>query len=62
MSVVWIKCSRTGRAVPTGIETISESFARLPDLIEDAECPVCKSKHDWHKRDAWLTAVVPDFA
>jgi hypothetical protein len=55
MGVVMITCPRTGRAVPTGIETDPNSFASLPDTPARTKCPVCDRVHVWWKREAWLS-------
>jgi len=56
MGLVMIRCPRTGRAVPTGIETDARSFAALPDKPVKSRCPVCGSVHVWWTREAWLAA------
>jgi len=56
MGLIMIRCPRTGRAVPTGIETDARSFAALPDKPVKSKCPVCGSVHVWRTREAWLAA------
>jgi hypothetical protein len=56
MGVVMIRCPITGRAVSTGIETDSQTFAHLPDKLAKTKCPVCDSVHIWWTREAWLAA------
>jgi hypothetical protein len=55
MSVIMIKCSRTGMAISTGIETDPSSFAQLPDILSHTDCPLCGLQHHWWKREAWLS-------
>ncbi len=54
MSSVMIKCPATGQPVCTGIETDSETFDGLPDVLSRSTCPLCGVDHSWWKREAWL--------
>jgi hypothetical protein len=52
MATIMIDCPSTGRAVSTGIETLS--IEPLPTVIAMTQCPVCGRVHKWTKNDAWL--------
>ena len=55
MARVMIICSRTGKAVETGISMTKESFKQ--STFEDevlGNCPVCAGRHVWSKKDAFL--------
>jgi hypothetical protein len=54
MGVIMIRCPHTGLPVSTGIETDDKTFESLPDSLGLAQCPVCRLKHTWWKREAWL--------
>jgi hypothetical protein len=54
MALVMIKCPQTGNPVSTGIETDTETFARLPDATAHLLCPGCGQIHAWRKADAIL--------
>jgi hypothetical protein len=54
MSIITVKCPRTGLAISTGIETDTYSFDQLPDVLSRAHCPLCGLQHQWWKREAWL--------
>jgi hypothetical protein len=49
-----IKCSETGRAIPTGIETNRESFRCSPVFFGRTRCPICHTDHAWFAREAWV--------
>jgi predicted RNA-binding Zn-ribbon protein involved in translation (DUF1610 family) len=55
VSVIFIKCPATGRAVSTGIEIDRDTFSVLPDVGVETKCPACGGKHIWRKGDAWLS-------
>jgi hypothetical protein len=55
MSVITVKCPRTGLAISTGIETDRNSFDQLPDVLSHTHCPLCGLQHRWWKREAWLS-------
>jgi hypothetical protein len=62
MGIIMIRCSHTGLAVSTGIETDDETFESLPDSLGLATCPQCGLKHTWWKREAWLVETDPNNA
>ena len=54
MGAVMIKCPATGTAIPTGLSTDGQSFARTPVFFARAHCPLCRTEHEWFARDAWV--------
>jgi hypothetical protein len=54
MFSIMINCARTGRAISTGIDTDLDTFARIPDVIANARCPLCRADHVWSKAIAWI--------
>jgi hypothetical protein len=54
MSVIMIRCPKTGDEVSTGIECENDDFKKLPFVITQTACPCCGDEHCWTKSDAWL--------
>ena len=54
MGMVMVKCSQTGRAIPTGIKTDRESFRQSPVFFARTRCPACGAEHAWFAREAWV--------
>jgi len=54
MGVVMITCPSTGHPVFTGIETDTEIFVKLPNVLAHTCCPFCGLDHPWRKGDAWV--------
>ena len=54
MGMVMVKCPQTGQAIPTGIETDRESFARSAVFFARTRCPLCRADHAWFAREAWV--------
>jgi hypothetical protein len=54
MSMLLIRCPRTGKEVSTGIETDADSFRRIADVLAFAHCPHCGLDHAWWHDEAWL--------
>ena len=54
MSSVMIKCTNTGLAVSTAIETEASVFRQLPEVASRMMCPACGQEHVWTKGSAWL--------
>jgi hypothetical protein len=54
LSVLMVRCPKTGRELSTGIEMDASTFEQLPDIRLHVECPVCRLEHAWSTRDAWL--------
>jgi hypothetical protein len=58
MGIVAIYCPRTGREVPTGLETDRDGFHRLKPVVTRMKCPACGSEHVWSKATARLIEPV----
>jgi hypothetical protein len=54
MGMVMVKCPQTGHAIPTGITTDRESFARSVVFFSRTRCPICRADHAWFAREAWV--------
>jgi hypothetical protein len=54
MALVLIRCSRTGRCVPTGIETDPDNLDLVLDGPKLVECPHCRKEHVLTKQKAML--------
>ena len=54
MGILMIRCPRTGKDVPSGIETDSLSFERTPAFTGHFRCPLCRVDHEWSKIDGWV--------
>jgi hypothetical protein len=54
MGMVMVKCPQTGHAIPTGIKTDRESFARSAVFFSRTRCPICHAEHAWFAREAWV--------
>ena len=54
MSLVMIKCPRTGRAVSTQVETEPSVFRKLPSMRGRMICPACAQEHNFLTSSAWL--------
>jgi hypothetical protein len=54
MGMVMVKCPQTGHAIPTGIKTDRESFARSAVFFARTRCPICHADHAWFAREAWV--------
>ena len=54
MSLLMIRCPRTGLGFSTGIDTDRDSFKKIPEVLGFAWCPHCQSEHSWWNDEAWL--------
>jgi hypothetical protein len=54
MSLLMIRCPRTGQEVSTGLETDPDSFQTIPDVLDYTPCPHCGIDHAWWPDEAWL--------
>ena len=57
MASVMIVCPQTRREIYTGIETDEASFARLPNVLSRAQCPICGEEHVWTRDTARLSTA-----
>ena len=61
MSMLTIRCPKTGRAIFTGREVDSASF-RSPVFFSRTYCPFCRVTHEWFAQDAWIcNSQVPEY-
>ena len=54
MLQIMLACTRTGRFVPTGIETDIDTFIALPEVLSLTRCPACGGNHYWTKSQTWI--------
>jgi hypothetical protein len=54
MGTVMVKCPKTGREIPTGLEVEAESFYSSPVFFARTYCPICRKDHEWFAGDAWV--------
>lgn len=55
MSLLMIRCPRTGWDIWTGIETDDDSLNNVPDSPYFTACSHCGLDHTWWPDEAWLT-------
>ena len=54
MLQIMLACSRTGKFIPTGIETDIDTFIALPEVLSLTRCPACGGNHYWTKSQTWI--------
>jgi hypothetical protein len=54
MSMLMIRCPKTGRAIFTGREVESASFRSSPVFFSRTYCPLCCVTHEWFAQNAWV--------
>ena len=59
LSVLMVRCPKSGRELSTGIEMDTATFEQLPDIRSQIMCPICKLEHVWSTREAWLGGPAP---
>jgi len=59
LSIVMVRCPNTGRELSTGIEMVTATFEKLPDIRSHMKCPACGLDHTWSTREAWLDNPPP---
>jgi hypothetical protein len=52
---IMFACARTGRFVPTGIETDLDTFLALPEVLSLSQCSACGRSHYWTKSETWIS-------
>jgi hypothetical protein len=60
MSMVMIRCPKSGREVPTGIRMERTTFDCLPVFFAETYCPHCRTSHEWFARQAWVRESICD--
>jgi hypothetical protein len=58
MGAVTIRCPRTGRQVPTGLEIDQATWESLPVVLSRMTCPACGAEHVWSKTYARYVSPV----
>jgi hypothetical protein len=59
MGALMIVCRVTGREIYTGIEMDEQTFADIPNVPMQTQCPHCGGSHTWWTRNARLTRPPP---
>jgi hypothetical protein len=59
MGALFITCRVTGLQVDTGIEMDDETFAAIPNIPMQTNCPHCAGTHVWWTRDAHMALPSP---
>ena len=54
MSMLMIRCPKTGRAISTGREVEIAAFRSSPVFFSRTYCPLCRVTHEWFAQDAWV--------
>ena len=54
MGIVMISCPETRRAISTGIQVDRATFHSTPVFFSRTFCPLCRVKHEWFAKDAWV--------
>ena len=54
MSMLMIRCPKTGQAIPTGREVEIAAFRSTPVFFSRTYCPLCRVTHEWFAQDAWV--------
>jgi hypothetical protein len=55
MLQIMFTCTRTGKFVPTGIETDLDTFIALPEVLSLSQCHACGRGHYWTKSETWIS-------
>ena len=53
MSMLMIRCPKTGQAISTGKEVEIAAFRSTPVFFGRTYCPLCRVTHEWFAQDAW---------
>ena len=54
MSILMIRCPKTGQAISTGREVEIAAFRSAPVFFSRTYCPLCRETHEWFAKDAWV--------
>jgi hypothetical protein len=54
MSMIMIRCPKTGRVIPTGRYVASATFRATPVFFSRTYCSLCHVMHEWFAKDAWV--------
>jgi hypothetical protein len=47
MSIIIVRCPKTGKEVLPGIEIAEADFRSIPAAADRVRCPVCGEQHTW---------------
>ena len=54
MSMLMIRCPKTGQEISTGREVEIAAFRSTPVFFGRTYCPLCRVTHEWFTQDAWV--------
>jgi len=54
MSMLMIRCPKTGQAISTGREVEFATFCSTPVFFSRTYCLLCRVTHEWFVQDAWI--------
>ncbi len=54
MGTVMIRCPETRRAISTGMQVDRATFHSTPVFFSSTYCTLCRTKHEWFAKDAWV--------
>ena len=54
MGIVMILCPETRRTISTGIQADRATFHSTPVFFSRTYCSLCRTKHEWFAKDAWV--------
>ena len=54
MGTLFFVCPATTLEVSTGLEMDADTFATLPSVVPDIECPHCSQPHQLSELAVWL--------
>ena len=54
MGMVMIRCPETQRAISTAMQVDRATFHSTPVFFSRTFCPLCRVKHEWFAKDAWV--------
>ena len=54
--MLFFVCPATALGVSTGLEMDADTFATLPSVVSDIQCPHCSNPHQLSELAVWLAA------
>jgi len=55
---ILIRCTKFGKAVPTGLDSNKIDFDALAGIQFSMVCPACGKIHRWKKSKAWIESPI----
>ena len=55
MSMLMIRCPKTGQAISTGRDVEIAAFRATPVFFGRTYCPICRVTHEWFAQGAWIS-------